>query len=54
MLNKPQFFDLSQTTEDQIFDKMIEGLPVDNDENYTQLNPGLAIFTVRRETNNGR
>ena len=54
MLNKPQFFDLSQTTEYQIFDKIMECLPADNDEYYIQHSPGLAIFTVKREPRNGR
>ena len=54
MLNKPQFFYLSQTTEDQIFDKIIEGLPADNDEYYIQHCPGLTIFTVKIESRNGR
>ena len=39
MLNKPQFFYLSQTTEDQIFDKIIEGLAADIDEYYIQYIP---------------
>ena len=30
MLNEPQYFDLTETTKDQIFDKIIEGIP-DND-----------------------
>ena len=41
-------------TEDQIFDKIMEGLPAGNDEYYIQHSPGLAIFTVKREPGKGR
>ena len=30
MLNEPHYFDLTETNKDQIFDKIIEGIP-DND-----------------------
>ena len=54
MLNKPQFFYLSQTTEDQIFDEIIEGLQSDNDKYYIQHSPGSAIFTLKKESRNAR
>ena len=41
-------------TEDQIFDKIIEDLPADNDEYYIQQSPGSEIFNVKREPRNGR
>ena len=49
MINKPQLFDLNKTTEDQIFDKIIEGLPVDNDEFYIKYTAGSPVFTVKTE-----
>ena len=49
MLNKGQLFDLNKTTKDQIMDKIIEGLPKDNDDNYINHTPGTNVFTVRKE-----
>ena len=49
MINKLQFFDLSEGTEDQIFDKIIEGLPADNDEFYMKHAAGSPVFTVKNE-----
>ena len=50
MLNKPQVFDLNMTTEDQIFDKIIEGLPANNDEYYIKHSDTSQIFTVKKES----
>ena len=49
VLNKGQLFDLTKTSEDQIFDKIIEGIPKDNDKFYIPHTPGTNIFTVRKE-----
>ena len=49
MLNKGQLFDLTKTSEDQIVDKIIEGIPKDNDEYYIQHPPRTNVFTVRKE-----
>ena len=49
ILNKGQLLDLNKTSEDQIFDKIIEGIPKDNDELYIPHTPGTNIFTVRKE-----
>ena len=48
MLNKPQCFDLNKTTEDQIFDKIIEGSSQDNNEYYIKHIPGTEIFIVKK------
>ena len=49
MLNKPQFFYLTKTTEDQIFDKIIEGIAANNDEYYIKHSDGSSVFTVKKE-----
>ena len=49
MINKPQFFDLNETTEDQIFDKIIEDFPADSDEFYIKHTAGSLVFTVKTE-----
>ena len=49
MLNKPQYFDLGMTTEDQIFDKIPEGIPANNDEYYIEHSDKSQIFTVKGE-----
>ena len=49
MLNKRQYFDLNKTTEDQIFDKIIEGLPHDSDEYYIKHDPESEIFIIKRD-----
>ena len=46
MLNQPQYFDLNQSTEDQIFDKIIEGVP-DNDTYYIKHRARSPTFTVK-------
>ena len=48
-LTKVRFFYLNKTTEDQIMDKIMEGLPKDNDEFYINHTPGTNVFTVRKE-----
>ena len=45
---------MSQTTEDQIFDIIIDGLPADSNEYYIQNTSGSSIFTVKKEQKNGR
>ena len=50
MVNKHQYFDLNKTTEDQIFSKIIEGLPKNNEEYYIKHSDGSPVFTVMRET----
>ena len=49
MLNKGQLFDLTKASEDQILDRIIEGIPKDNDEYYVQHTPGTNVFMVRKE-----
>ena len=49
MINKRQFFYLNETTEDQIFDKIIEGLPADNREFYIKHTAGSPVFKVKTE-----
>ena len=49
LLNKGQLFDLNKTTEDQIMDKIMEGLPKDNDEFYINHTLGTNVFKVRKE-----
>ena len=49
MLNKPQSFDLNKTTEDQILDKIIEGIPTNNNEYYIEHSEGSSAFTVKKE-----
>ena len=46
MLNQPQYFDLNQSTEDQIFDKIIEGVP-DNDTYYIKHRAQSPTFTIK-------
>ena len=46
MLNQSQFFDLNQSTEDEIFDKIIEGVP-DNGTYYIKHRVGSPTFTVQ-------
>ena len=48
MLNKGQLFDLTKTSEDQILDRIIEGIPKDNDEYYVQHTPGTNVFMGRK------
>ena len=49
MLNKLQYFDLIMTIEDQIFDKIIEGIPANNSEYYIKHSDKSLAFTVKRE-----
>ena len=49
MLNKAQSFDFNETTKDQIFDKIIEGIPANNDECYIVHSEGSSVFTVKKE-----
>ena len=49
MFNKGQLFDLNKTSEDQIIDAIIEGIPKDKDEFYIRHEPGTNVFTVRKE-----
>ena len=49
MLNQPQYFDLNQSTEDQIFDEIIEGVPADNNTNYLKDRGGSPTFTVYKK-----
>ena len=49
MLNKPQYFDLGITTEDQIFDKITEGIPANHNKYYIEHSDKCQIFTVKRE-----
>ena len=49
MLNKGLLFYLNKTTEDQIMDKIMEGLTKDNDEFYINHTPGTNVFTVCKE-----
>ena len=49
MLNKPEFFYLNETTEDQIFDKIIEEIPANNNKYYIEHLEGSSVFTVKRE-----
>ena len=44
MLNKPQFFYLNETMENQIFEKIIEGIPANNDEYYIEHWEGSSVF----------
>ena len=47
MINQPQYFDLNQSTEDQVFDKLIESVPADNDMYYIKHRAGSPTFTVK-------
>ena len=43
-------FNLSVTNEDQVFDKIIEGIPRNNDEYYILDTDGSPVFTVTKES----
>ena len=49
MLNKPQFFDMNETTEDQMFDNIIEGIPANSNEYYIEHSEGSSVFKVKKE-----
>ena len=49
MLNKGQLFDLNKTSEEQIMDKIIEGLLQDNGKFYIKHMPGTNAFTAKKE-----
>ena len=38
--------------EEKIFDKIIESLPAENDDIYTEHEPGTDMFVVKRENGN--
>ena len=44
MLNNPQCFDMNETTKDQIFDKIIEGVPANNDNYFTEHSEGSPFL----------
>ena len=46
MLNQPQYFNLNISTEEQIFDKIIEGVP-DNYMYYIKYRVESPTFTVK-------
>ena len=47
-LEKPLTFNLKKTSGDQIIDKIIDGLPKDNDEYYVDHKKGTDVFALRK------
>ena len=52
ILNKTLLFDTLLIDEEKIFDKIIESLAAENDDIYTEHEPGTDMFVVKRENGN--
>ena len=49
IIKKDLVFDIYKTKEKQIIEKIIEGLPKDNNEFYIEHQPDTSVFTLRKE-----
>ena len=49
ILNKTILFDASLINEEKVMDKILEALPVDNNELYVLHEPGTKVFTIKQE-----
>ena len=47
--DKPLLFDMSKTTEDEVFDWLISNMSTDNDIYYIEHEEGSNVFGIRKD-----